>query len=266
MQQAPHRRPAHREVESIFSTSEPAEALAKLLTGLAPGELDRFCVVSGRSEANEAAIKLARLGAGYQPIGAMMCGKRIHDAIDRGSRTFQHGHTVMGHPLACAASLAVVRAILDRALLPRVRATGAELLYTLANHFSGWDCIGDIRGRGLLIGLELVRDRTSKRPFDPSLQLHKRIKQAALANGLLCYPAGGTVDGQSGDHILLAPPFILHINEIQMISGAEFMENLCGISIEFRAFEADAAHEWNPVRRNHREPSAGTAFSGAAEY
>ena len=111
----------------------------------------------------------------------------------------------MGHPIACAASLAVVRAILDRELLPRVRATGAELMYTLGNHFSGWDCIGDIRGRGLLIGLELVQDRASKQPFDPSLQLHKRIKQTALANGLLCYPAGGTVDGKSGDHILLAP-------------------------------------------------------------
>lgn len=157
------------------------------------------------------------LGAGYQPIGAMMCGKRIHDAIDQGSRTFQHGHTVMGHPLACAASLAVVRAILDRELLPRVRATGAELMYTLGNYFSGWECIGDIRGRGLFIGLELVRDRASKQPFDPSLQLHKRIKRAALANGLLCYPAGGTVDGKSGDHILLAPPFILeglHIEEL----------------------------------------------------
>ncbi len=157
------------------------------------------------------------LGAGYQPIGAMMCSKRIHDAIDQGSQIFQHGHTVLGHPLACAASLAVVRAILDRELLPRVRAIGAELMYTLANHFSGWECIGDIRGRGLFIGLELVRDRASKQPFDPSFQLHKRIKQTALANGLLCYPAGGTVDGKSGDHILLAPPFILedvHIEEL----------------------------------------------------
>ena len=157
------------------------------------------------------------LGAGYLPIGAMMCSKRIHDAIDQGSRSFQHGHTALGHPVACAASLAVVRAILDRELLPRVRTTGAKLMYTLGNHFGGWDCIGDIRGRGLFIGLELVQDRASKQPFDPALQMHKRLKQTALANGLLCYPAGGTVDGISGDHILLAPPFVIedaHIEEL----------------------------------------------------
>lgn len=157
------------------------------------------------------------LGAGYQPIGAMMCSKRIHDAIDRGSRTFQHGHTALGHPVACAASLAVVRAILDRELLARVRSTGARLMDTLNERFGGWEHIGDIRGRGLFIGLELVQDQTTKQPFDPALQVHKRLKQKALSNGLLCYPWGGTVDGRSGDHILLAPPFIIedaHIEEL----------------------------------------------------
>lgn len=157
------------------------------------------------------------LGAGYQPIGAMMCSKRIHDAIDQGSRSFQHGHTALGHPIACAASLAVVRAILDRELLARVRSTGARLMDALNERFGGWEHIGDIRGRGLFIGLELVRDRASKQPFGPALQVHKRLKQTALANGLLCYPWGGTMDGKSGDHILLAPPFIIedaHIEEL----------------------------------------------------
>ncbi len=157
------------------------------------------------------------LGGGYQPIGAMMCGKRIHDAIDQGSRSFQHGHTALGHPIACAASLAVVRAILERKLLARVRSTGARLMDTLNERFGDREYIGDIRGRGLFIGLELVRDRAGKQPFDPALQVHKRLKQTALAKGLLCYPWGGTVDGKSGDHILLAPPFIIedsHIEEL----------------------------------------------------
>lgn len=161
-------------------------------------------------------VTLAKgLGAGYQPIGAMLCTARIHDAIHLGSQVFQHGHTALGHPLACAASLAVVRSI--RVLLPQVRATGAKLMNALDSRFGSREYIGDIRGRGLFIGLELVRDRESKQPFDPDLRLHKRIKRTALANGLLCYPWGGTVDGKSGDHILLAPPFIIedsHIEEL----------------------------------------------------
>ena len=157
------------------------------------------------------------LGAGYQPIGAMMCTSRIHEAIHRSSQVFQHGHTALGHPVACAASLAVVRAIVDRDLLPRVRDTGAKLMNALHQRFGNRDYVGNIRGRGLFIGIELVRDRASKQPFDSALGVSKRLKYAALANGLLCYPWGGTVDGKSGDHILLAPPFILedsHIEEL----------------------------------------------------
>lgn len=157
------------------------------------------------------------LGGGYQPIGAMMCTSRIHEAIHRSSQVFQHGHTALGHPVACAASLAVVRAILDRDLLPKVRDTGAKLMNALHQRFGNCDHVGDIRGRGLFIGLELVLDRASKQPFDSALGVSKRLKYAALANGLLCNPWGGTVDGKSGDHILLAPPFILedsHIEEL----------------------------------------------------
>ncbi|NVK42859.1 MAG: aspartate aminotransferase family protein [Oceanospirillaceae bacterium] len=157
------------------------------------------------------------LGAGYQPIGATLVSGQIYRAIAEGSGFFQHGHTYIGHATACAAALAVQRTIEEKQLLPRVRALGAGLEARLRDRFGEHDHIGDIRGRGLFLGLELVQNRGSKTPFDPSLKLNAAIKKAAMANGLMCYPMGGTIDGQRGDHILLAPPFILeeaHLDEL----------------------------------------------------
>ncbi len=149
------------------------------------------------------------LGAGYAPIGAMLASARVYDAIAAGSGGFQHGHTYHGHPLAAAAGYAVVGAILDRGLLGQVQARGTALRAALEARFGQHPHVGDIRGRGLFLALELVADRETKAPFDPSRKLAKTIKGAAMAEGLICYPASGTVDGQSGDHILLAPPFII---------------------------------------------------------
>jgi adenosylmethionine-8-amino-7-oxononanoate aminotransferase len=149
------------------------------------------------------------LGAGYQPIGAMLCSGEIYDAIATGSGFFQHGHTYIGHPVATAAGHAVVNAILDRDLLPRVRDLGAKLQSALVAAFGQHSHIGDIRGRGLFIGLEIVADRDSKTPFGPALSVAGRLKKAAFAEGLICYPMAGTRDGKHGDHILLAPPFIM---------------------------------------------------------
>lgn len=149
------------------------------------------------------------LGAGYQPLGAMMCSGDIYAAVESGSGFFQHGHTYMGHPTATAAGLAVVSAILNRNLLPRVQEIGATLRGALDERFGQHPNIGDIRGRGLFLGLELVADRTTKAPFDPSRKLAARIKAAAFDAGLICYPMSGTIDGRLGDHVLLAPPFIL---------------------------------------------------------
>lgn len=157
------------------------------------------------------------LGAGYQPIGATLVSARIRDAIANGSGYFQHGHTYIGHATACAAALAVQKTIESRGLLSQVQTLGdalqARLVDTLGQHAH----VGEIRGRGLFRGIELVADRQARTPFDPALKLHARIKKAAMAEGLMCYPMGGTVDGQFGDHILLAPPFIIdasHIDEI----------------------------------------------------
>ena len=154
------------------------------------------------------------LGGGYQPIGAMLASARIVEAIRLGSGFFQHGHTYMGHATACAAALAVQRTIKEDGLLDAVQQRGAELAAILQDRFGNHHHIGDVRGRGLFIGLELVADRASKEPFDPGLKLHARVKREAMARGLMCYPAGGTIDGRRGDHVLLAPPYIIQPAEI----------------------------------------------------
>ena len=157
------------------------------------------------------------LGAGYQPIGAMMVSKKIYDVIANGSGFFQHGHTYMGHSTACAAGLAVQKVIRDEDLLANVRRQGENLDAALHERFGNHLYIGDIRGRGLFRGLELVSDRTTKATFEPSMQLHNRIKQLAMERGLMCYPMGGTIDGVHGNHILIAPPYIIdesHIAEL----------------------------------------------------
>jgi adenosylmethionine-8-amino-7-oxononanoate aminotransferase len=159
------------------------------------------------------------LGAGYMPIGAMLCTAAIHDAIAQGSGSFQHGHTYHGHPLAAAAGHAVLRALIDRDLVARVQAQGATLEAGLRAAFGQHAHVGDIRGRGLFRAIELVEDRATKRPFDPARKLHARVKAAAMEEGLIIYPAGGTVNGRDGDHVLIAPPFIIEDAQIDELVG-----------------------------------------------
>jgi adenosylmethionine-8-amino-7-oxononanoate aminotransferase len=149
------------------------------------------------------------LGGGYQPIGAVLLGRHIFDAFADGSGFFQHGHTYMGHPMACAAGLAVQEVIRRDRLLDNVQAMGARLARRLGERFGNHPHAGDIRGRGLFMGIELVEDRSTKAPFDPKMKLHARLKREAMARGVMVYPMGGTIDGTRGDHILLAPPFIV---------------------------------------------------------
>jgi adenosylmethionine-8-amino-7-oxononanoate aminotransferase len=157
------------------------------------------------------------LGAGYQPIGAMMTTARIYDAVVAGSGFFQHGHTYTGHIAACAGALAVQQVIRDEDLLANVRRRGTELMDSLTERFGNHPNIGDIRGRGLFQALEFVQDRATKAPLDPRRRFAARLKSVALDEGLLCYPMGGLVDGTAGDHVMLAPPFIIderHVEEI----------------------------------------------------
>ncbi|AVG38417.1 aspartate aminotransferase family protein [Achromobacter insolitus] len=158
------------------------------------------------------------LGGGYQPIGAVMVQQRIVDAMQQGSGFFQHGHTYLGHAIACAASLAVQDVIRRDQLLARVRAQGEGLRQRLESALGAHPHVGDIRGRGLFMGVELVQDRGSKQTFDPALTLHARIKREAMARGLMVYPMGGTIDGRQGDHVLLAPPFIISDDELDQLT------------------------------------------------
>jgi adenosylmethionine-8-amino-7-oxononanoate aminotransferase len=157
------------------------------------------------------------LGGGYQPIGGVLASGRVVAAMRDGSGAFQHGHTYLAHPMACAAALEVQKVIRDEELLSNVRAMGARLEERLQERFGNHRHVGDIRGRGLFRAIELVQDRASKEAFDPSLKLHARVKAAAFERGLGCYPSGGTVDGQRGDHVLLAPPYITAPGEIDII-------------------------------------------------
>jgi adenosylmethionine-8-amino-7-oxononanoate aminotransferase len=169
------------------------------------------------------------LGAGYQPIGAFLLSKKIYDAIEKGSGFFQHGHTYIGHATACAAALAVQKVIEKQGLLANVQQKGDALKAALQNRFKGYANIGDIRGRGLFIGVELVKDLVTKEPFDPSLKINAQIKKTAMEKGLMCYAMGGTVDGKNGDHVMLAPPFIMedaHVSEVVDILGKSIDEVL----------------------------------------
>jgi len=157
------------------------------------------------------------LGGGYQPIGAMLASAQIIDTIRQGSGAFQHGHTYLAHPMACAAALGVQQVISEERLLDNVKVLGAHLERRLTERFGNHRHVGDIRGRGLFQAIELVADRATRTPFDPALKLHQRIKAAAFDGGLACYPAGGTMDGRRGDHVLLAPPYIATPEDIDMI-------------------------------------------------
>ena len=161
-------------------------------------------------------ITLAKgLGAGYQPIGALMVNEKIASELEHGSGAFQHGHTYVGHAVACAAGLAVQEIIEQEGLVERVARTGGALAAILRDRFDNHPHIGDIRGRGLMLALELVEDRADKRPFPAAAKLWARVKSMAMEEGLICYPSGGAADGTNGDHVLIAPPYTISGGEIE---------------------------------------------------
>ncbi len=157
------------------------------------------------------------LGGGYQPIAALMASQAIHDVIMNGSGFFQHGHTYLGHPVACAAACAVLEVMAKEKLIEQAAKKSERLMQGLSQSLGEHPNIGDIRGRGLFIGLELVADRRTKKPLPLERKTHAAIKKQAMAYGLMCYPMGGTLDGQRGDHILLAPPLIISEAEIDQV-------------------------------------------------
>ena len=169
--------------------------------GIAP---DVLCIAKG-------------LGAGLQPIGAMLCTDTIYQAIAQGSGCFQHGHTYQGHPTACAAGIAVLQTMLEQNLPEQVKEKGSRLLQALQQQFAEHPNVGDVRGRGLFLGIELVQDKQPREPLNPNFNLPVQIRHTAMQHGLLCYPMGGTIDGRRGHHVLLAPPFIINDAELELI-------------------------------------------------
>jgi len=157
------------------------------------------------------------LGGGYQPVGGVLLSQKIHDAFRDGSGLFQHGHTYIGHPIAAAAANKVVEILTRPGMMEQINRLGDRLQSGLDAALGQSPYVGDIRGRGLFRGIELVADKDSKTPFDPALKIHARIKAEAMAQGLLSYPMGGTIDGVHGDHVLLAPPYICSEDEIDQI-------------------------------------------------
>ncbi|MBN9455553.1 MAG: aspartate aminotransferase family protein [Bosea sp.] len=157
------------------------------------------------------------LGGGYQPIGAVLLSETIYRAFAEGSGLFQHGHTYICHPVAAAAANKVVELISQPEMLANVRLMGERLQAGLDARLGQSPHVGDIRGRGLFRGIEIVADKETKAPFDPALRVHARIKKEAMARGLMSYPMGGTIDGRLGDHVLLAPPYIVGPDEIDQI-------------------------------------------------
>jgi adenosylmethionine-8-amino-7-oxononanoate aminotransferase len=149
------------------------------------------------------------LAAGYQPAGAVLCTDQIIDVIRDGTGFFQHGHTFMGHATAVAASLATLQTIESEDLLKNVRVRGSSLRQGLRDALADHPNVGDVRGRGLFIGIEFVKDRRTKEPLDPAAKTHNKIQKAAMDQGLMVYGMGGTIDGRSGDHVLIAPPYII---------------------------------------------------------
>jgi len=157
------------------------------------------------------------LGGGYQPIGGILIGGRVVDALRAGSGAFMHGHTYQAHPVACAAALAVQKVIREDNLVENVRVQGERLSTALVERLGNHRHVGDIRGRGLFWAIELVQDRATKAVFNPSLKMNDRIKREAFQRGLAIYPMGGTIDGTNGDHVIVAPPYIAQASDIDAI-------------------------------------------------
>ncbi|MFZ1341431.1 MAG: aspartate aminotransferase family protein [Paracoccaceae bacterium] len=147
------------------------------------------------------------LAGGYQPLGAAICTTRVWEAIRAKDGAFGTGHTFTGHTAACAAGVAVQNIVSREGLVEKVAANGPRLKSWLAEGLAGIDAVGDIRGRGHFIAVELVANRDTRAPFDKDLRLFMKIRAQAMENGLICYPVGGNVDGESGDIVIFAPPY-----------------------------------------------------------
>ena len=158
------------------------------------------------------------MSSGYAPLGAVLVSKKVADAISSGSGSFLHGFTYNSHPISLAAGRAVLRYLQKVKLVQAADstrdATPASELRKALSGLRELEPVGDVRGIGMLWGVEFVTDKSSKKPFAPALNFAGRVAQAAMRRGLLVYPMQGSVDGVSGDHLLIAPPAVITYEQI----------------------------------------------------
>lgn len=159
------------------------------------------------------------VASGYAPLGAVLASAHVAEAFERGSGTFMHGFTYQAHPVCTAAGNAVLDYLEANKLFERVDSAGKDMRYAL-ERLHKHRHVGDIRGPGLLLGVEFVKDKASREPFPKSENIAEKIRQAAAAEGVLTYPTQGCVDGHRGDHILLAPPFTISQGECGLVGQA----------------------------------------------
>jgi adenosylmethionine-8-amino-7-oxononanoate aminotransferase len=159
------------------------------------------------------------IASGYAPLGAVLVSRKVVEAFDRGTGAFQHGFTYQAHPVATAAGNAVLDFIESQKLFERVPST-AQQLRSHMKQLESHPHVGEIRGLGLLLGIEFVKDKRTREPFPREDNIAEKIRQAALAENVLTYPSQGCVDGIRGDHVLLAPPFVLTPAESEIIARA----------------------------------------------
>jgi adenosylmethionine-8-amino-7-oxononanoate aminotransferase len=181
------------------------------------GRTGTFFALEQEGVAADIIVVAKGLGAGLQPIAAVLASERVIAAIEDGSGLTAHGQTYMGHPMVCAVALAVLETIDRDGLLANVSTRGEQLNALLNARLGQHPHVGDIRGRGLFRGVELVENRESKAPFPAKAKLAQRLKEAAMARGLMIYPASGCADGVLGDHALLAPPYIVSAADVEII-------------------------------------------------
>jgi adenosylmethionine-8-amino-7-oxononanoate aminotransferase len=188
----------------------------EVMTGM--GRTGRNFAVEHWEVAPDILVTAKGLSSGYAPLGAVVVSKRVADAIADGSGAFLHGFTYNSHPISLAAGRAVLRVMQNRELVPaadseRQGSTAAALRSKLET-LRDAKAVGDVRGVGLLWGIEFVSDKTTKRPFAADMNFAGRVAQAAVKRGLLVYPMQGCVDGVAGDHLLIAPPAVITADEI----------------------------------------------------
>ncbi len=160
------------------------------------------------------------LSAGYAPLGAVIAREEIYRTIQSGSGGFIHGFTYSGHPPSAAAGVAVLTILQEEGLVEAAARQGEYLKAGLLRLQDRHPIIGEVRGKGLMLGLEFVRDRTKKEPFARGLKVSERVVAAALRRGLCVYPGSGTVDGVRGDHILVGPPLVISRAELDLLLSA----------------------------------------------